>query len=179
MSLPLDIGDQLIDRSKSSQFLYYIARATHKHAQREIARKKVQLSIKQLKKISTKNLHKHLEELEGHVTEAIHREKQIQAHQTGEESVHHELKHKITNLEHKLGKYLETQEQRKTRIMELEEKIKHKFQTKKEKTKQLREDLNKLIKLYQSAKKAKVDNQKLITIAKRIEQVKTRISLLS
>jgi len=178
MSLPLDTGDQLIDRSKSTFFLYYLARATHRLDERDIARKKVELSIKQLKKLSTKDLHGHIEELEGHITEAIHREKQIQANQKGEDSVHGELKHKITKLESKLGKYLETQEARKERIRELEEKIKSKFESKREKIEALRADLNKLLKLYKGAKKAKVPKQQLLRIAQRIEQVKCRIQVL-
>jgi len=178
MSLPLDVDDQLIDRSKSVFFLYYLARATHRLDERDIARKKVELSIKQLKKLSTKDLHGHIEELEGHITEAIHREKQIQSHQKGEESVHGELKHKITKLESKLGKYLDTQEERKKRIMELEEKIKSKFQSKREKTEALRADLNRLLKLYKGAKKAKVPKEHLLRIAKRMEQVKCRIQVL-
>ncbi|VVB81689.1 Uncharacterised protein [uncultured archaeon] len=178
MSLPLEIDDQLVDRTKSSLYLYYLARATHKVMQREIAHKKVQLSIKQLKKLSTKDLQKNLEELEGHITEAIHREKQIQTHQTGEEGVHGELKHKITQLESKLTKYLETQETRKKRVMELEEKIKHKFESKREKIAILKEDLRKLLKLYQQAKKSKVDRNKLLKIAQRMEQVKCKMAVL-
>ena len=177
MSLPLEIDDELVDRTKSSLFLYYIARATHKLMQREIARKKVDLSIKQLKKISTKDIQKNLEELEGHITEAIHREKQIIGHQAGEESVHAELKHKITRLDEKLTKYLETQEARKKRVVELEEKIKQKFETKREKINALKEDLKKLMKLYAQAKREK-DKTRLLRIAKRMEQIRCRIGVL-
>ena len=178
MSLPLEIDDQLIDRTKSSLYLYYIARATHKVIQREIAHKKVQLSIQQLKKISTKDLQKNLEELEGHITEAIHREKQIQTHQQGEEDVHGELKHKITRLESKLTKYLETQEARKTRVIELEDKIKQKFESKREKIALVKEDLRKLLKLYLHAKKTKADKNQLLKIAQRMEQARNRIAVL-
>ncbi len=178
MSLPLDTGDQLVDRTKSSLYLYYLARATHRVMQREIARKKVELSIKQLKKLSTKDLHGHLEQLEGHIVEALHREKQIQGRQTGEDYVHEELKHKITRLETKLGRYLDTQEARKGRIQELEEKIKSKFSTKREKIVSLRADYTRLTRLYHAAKKAKAPNGKLLRIAKRMEHVKNKISLL-
>lgn len=178
MSLPLDIGDQLIDRGKSSFYLYYLARATHKVMQREISKRKVELSIKQLKKLSTKTLHKHIDELEGHIAEAVHREKQIQAHQKGEESVHGELKHKITKLEHKLTRYLETQEERKERIQELEEKIKHRFSTKREKIAVLKGDYQKLQKLYRQAKKARAPKSKLQRIKRRMIQLNSKISLL-
>jgi len=178
MSLPLDLNDQLIDRSKSSLYLYYLARATHRVMQREIAHKKVELSIKQLKKLSTKELHGHLEQLEGHIAEAIHREKQIQGQQKGEDAVHGELKHKITRLESKLTRYLESQESRKKRIQELEEKIRNKFSTKREKIQAVKEDLKRMVKLCQQAKKAKVPATRLLRIAKRIEQARNRISLL-
>lgn len=178
MSLPLDVGDLLIDRSKSPLYLYYLARATHKVMQREISRKKVELSIKQLKKLSTKDIHGHIEELEGHIVEAIQREKQIQGHQKGEEGVHGELKHKIVRLESKLTRYLDTQEARKKRILELEEKVKQKFETKRERIVALREDLKKLMKLYKEAKKTKANKQKLLRIAKRMEQLKAKVSVL-
>ncbi len=178
MSLPLDTGDQLIDRTKSAMYLYYLARAMHRVDGRELARKKVELSIKQLKKISTKDLHSHIEELEGHITEAIHREKQIQGHQKGEESVHGELTHKIVKLEKKLGRYLETQEERKTRIQELENKIKSKFESKKERIEIFKKDLQKLLKLYHGAKRAKASKEQLLSIARRMEQVKCRIAVL-
>jgi len=178
MSLPLDTGDQLVDRTKSSLYLYYLARATHKTMQREISRRKVELSIKQLKKLSTKDLHGHIEELEGHIVEAIHREKQIQSQQQGEESVHGELKHKIGRLENKLGKYLDTQEARKNRVQQLEEKIKNKFESKREKITVLKQDFNQLMKLYSAAKKAKAPQEQLLRIARRIEQVKCKITVL-
>lgn len=178
MSLPLDTGDQLIDRTKSVMFLYYLARATHRVDERELARKKVELSIKQLKKISTKDLHSHIEELEGHIVEAITREKAIQGHQKGEESVHGELTHKITKLENKLGRYLQSQEARKTRIEELENKIKSKFESKKERVEVLRKAMNTLLKLYHEAKKAKAPKERLLSIARRMEQIKCRIAVL-
>jgi len=109
---------------------------------------------------------------------AIHREKQIQGHQQGEESVHHELTHKIGRLETKLSRYLQTQEARKGRIQELEDKIRSKFETKREKITALKEDLQKLMKLYNATKKAKAPKTHLLRVAKRIEQVKNKISLL-
>ena len=178
MSLPLEVGDQLIDRTKSSLYLYYLARAMHRVMQRDIMRRKVELSIKQLKKLSTKDLHGHIEQLEGHIVEALQREREIQGHQKSEESVHAELKHKITRLETKLTRYLDTQEARKKRIQELEERIKNKFATKREKIAVLQEDLRRLMKLYHAAKKAQANKQKLLTIARRMEQIKTKISLL-
>jgi chaperonin cofactor prefoldin len=146
--------------------------------QREISRRKVELSIKQLKKLSTKDLHGHIEELQGHIAEAIQREKQIQGHQKGEEAVHQELTHKIGRLETKLSRYLQTQEARKGRIQELEDKIRSKFETKREKIAALKEDLARLIKLYNYTKKAKAPKTHLLRVAKRIEQVKNKISLL-
>ena len=178
MSLPLDIGEQLIDRGKSSLYLYYVARATHRVMEREISRKKVEIALKQLKKLSTKDLHKHLEALEAHIKEAIHREKQIQGSQKGEDLVHGELKHKITKLESRLGRYLETQEARKERMQELEDKIKTKFSSKKERISELKSDYKRLMKLYQQAKKSKASKSKLLRIAKRMEQLKARISTL-
>ncbi|MEM3154589.1 MAG: hypothetical protein QW165_03440 [Candidatus Woesearchaeota archaeon] len=178
MSLPLDTGDQLIDRGKSTLFLYYLARAMHKVDERELARKKVNLALKQLKKISTKDLHSHIEELEGHISEAITKEKQILGHQKGEEAVHTELAHKITRLEKKLGKYLQSQEARKKRIEELENKIKSKFESKRERIEILRDGLKKLVKLYHEAKKSNAPKERLLGIARRMENIRCKIDAL-
>src|SRR5204862_471483 len=107
------------------------------------------------------------------------REREIQAHQKGEEYVHTELKHKIASLDTKLGKYLTSQELRKKRIAELENKIQHKFTTKQEKIKTLNTDVGRLLKLYKLLKK---DNKhtpsQLLRVARRIAQLKEKIRLL-
>ena len=175
----LEIDDQLIDRAKSGFYLYYLARAANKQNQRELMRRKVELSVKQLKKLNTEKLGKNVKEIDSHIEEAVMRERQIQTHQKGEELVHTELKHKITSLEHKLGRYLETQETRKKRIEQIEQKIKHKFATKKEKTAVLRADVQRLIKLYRSIKKErKHAPEELLRVGKRILRLKERIATL-
>lgn len=175
MNLPLDTGEELIDRGKSTLYLYYLAKATQRQLQRDIAHRKVELSIKQLKKISTKALQKNIDELEAHVSEAMSREKELRGFQKEEEKEHTGLKNKITRLEGKLDRYLETQEARKKRMQELEDKITHKFETKKQRIAGLREDLKRAVKLYQSAKKAKADKTKLQKAEKRIRELMTRI----
>jgi chromosome segregation ATPase len=178
MSLPLDIGDELVDRGKSALFLTYLARSAQKQAEREISRKKVQIALQQLRKLSTKNLHKHLDELEIHLREAIAREKAIQSTQKSEDTLHHGLKGRIVNLEKKLGKYLETQKQRQERIEQIEHKVKSHFQTKKERIGELRKHYFNLQKLLKRAKKEKHDKRKIGTIERRIGLLKARIIAL-
>ena len=178
MSLPLDVGDDLIDRGKSALFLTYLARSANKQAQREISRKKVQIALHQLRKLSTKNLHKHLDELEIHLKEAIEREKAIQSNQKNEDGIHHGLKGRIVNLENKLHRYLETQKQRQERIDQIEHKVKSHFQTKKEKIKDLKKHYSNLQKLLRTAKKDKHDKRKIGAIERRIGVLKARIIAL-
>lgn len=178
MSLPLDVGDELVDRGKSALFLTYLARSARKQAEREISRKKVQIALQQLRKLSTKNLHKHLDELEINLREAIEREKAIQSTQKSEDSLHYGLKGRIVNLENKLHKYLETQKQRKERIDEIEHRVKSHFQTKKERINDLKKHYSNLQKLLRTAKKDKHDKRKINTIERRIGAIKARIMVL-
>lgn len=178
MSLPLDVGDELVDRGKSALFLTYLARSAQKQAEREISRKKVQITLQQLRKISTKNLHKHLDELEIHLREAIEREKAIQSTQKSEDALHHGLKERIVNLEKKLQKYLETQKQRQERIEQIEHKVKSHFQTKKERINELKKHYFNLQKLLKRAKKEKHDKRKIGVIERRIGVIKARLIAL-
>lgn len=178
MSLPLDIGDTLIDKDKSSLYLYYLTRAFHREELRTLHHKKTELAIKRLKKLSTKNIHKHLDELHRTMKEALAREWHIQHRQEHQADVHQDLKHKIGKLEHKLTRYLTSQEARKRRIQALEEKIKHKFDSKQDRLKQLKTDYRKLLALYTAAKKAKTDKNRLLTLARRLDHIKQRIASL-
>ncbi|PIN75471.1 hypothetical protein COV18_02870, partial [Candidatus Woesearchaeota archaeon CG10_big_fil_rev_8_21_14_0_10_37_12] len=164
---------------KSKLFLHYIARAAERVMNREIARRKVELSINQLKKLSTKNLQKQIEDLEGQIDDVVDREKAILGTQSSEEKTHTVLKKKIGNLEGKLGRYLETQEQRKARIKELEEKIKDKFETKKEKIAKLKDDYQNLQKLHQAVKSSKAPKEKLERVQKRMNELRAKIKMLS
>ncbi|MBI4146207.1 hypothetical protein HY489_02620 [Candidatus Woesearchaeota archaeon] len=175
----LDIGDMFIDRVKSSLFLYYLARASQRQDNRQLRHRKEELAVKQMRKLNTNALRGHVKELDTHMTEAIKRERAIQTHQQGEEHVHTELKHKITALEGKLGRYLETQEQRKKRVQELEQKIVQKFKTKKEKINALHQDVSKLTKIYLAIKKSRKHTpEQLLRVAKRIAVLKQRIAML-
>jgi len=178
MSLPLDIGNDLIDRTKSSLFLYYLARSYHRMEKRQIHRKKIDLSIKRLRKLSTKNLHQHLDELQAHVNQAIARETFLKRHQDAHEDIHKDLKNKIVRLEGKLGKYVETQEERKKRVAELEAKIKNKFEGKKDRLKSLKDDYKRLLALYKEAKHSDVSKPKLLALAKRMDEIQRRIAIL-
>ncbi len=172
----LQLGDQFVDRAKSVLYLHYLAKASEKRTERDIARRKLELSLQQLKKLSTKELHKHIDVLQGHILEAIHREKNIQSSQDDEDTAHKDLSHKIGNLEHKLGKYLETQKERKKRVEQIERKIHQRMNNKRQLLKELKQDYNKLMTLY---KKAKKTNKALLPkISQRIKDVKSRISAM-
>ena len=179
MSLPFDTGDELLDRQKSGLYLYYIARATRRVKKREIAHRKVEMAINQLKKLSTRDLHKHIDELQMHVKEAVHSEKQILGNQKEEEGVHAALQKKMHVLDKKLSKYLHSQDARKKRIMELEQKVKVQFTSKRDKIKALQEDVKRLSKLYNKAKKSRQHKKAdLVKIKNRISALRDQITIL-
>lgn len=175
----LEVNGKLLDRTKIGIHFYYLVKATHRLQRRDLARRKTELAIKQLKKLSTKELHQHIDELATHMDELIKREKHIKQHQTTEEGVHNTLKTKLHKLDKKLTGYLKTQEQRKKRVQELEEKIKKKFETKQERIKTLKQDYKRLRELYKKAKHDKKPTERLTRIKERMDTVKSRIALLS
>ncbi len=172
-------NDRTIDRVKSGLFLYYLARAHQRLGSRELRHRKTEMAVKQLGKLNTPTLRKHVDALRGHLDEALVREKHIQDHQKSEENVHHTLKHKVTQLESQLGRYLDTQETRKKRIEQLEKKIQQRFQTKKETIAHLRSDIQRMTKLYHTLKKDKKhSSEDLLRVARKIQQLQDRVRLL-
>lgn len=122
--IPLDVGDQLVDREKSKIFLHYLASATKKMQERELRHRKTELAVHQLKKLDTEHLDKELGTIEDHLQKALRQEKMLLDHQKKEGHANDELQHKIKKLEHKLTRYVQTEHARKRRIRELELKIK-------------------------------------------------------
>jgi chromosome segregation ATPase len=175
--IPREIDGVLIDTDKTKLWLNYLARAYKRIEDREFAHKKLQVALKQLRKVSTKSLKKHIDELEGHVHEAVAKERQIITRQTEEDVLHKDLKSKIDRLEHKLTRYLQTQEARKQRVAELEAKIKERTMSKREKTRALKADLVRLQRMYRKAKASKkYSHEQLDRIACRIKVIAGKIT---
>ncbi len=160
------------DPIKARIALHYLAKATKKFHDRENSKKKLAAQLKQLKKISTNTLQKHLTELEKRINETVRIENKILKSQSQEDHFHEELKNKINVLEGKLGKYMDTKDAREKRIKELEEKMTDKPQHKQEKILEVQEAIHGLEKTYEEAKKAKIYSKT------DMERIKTRINAL-
>ncbi len=179
MTLPLQLDDVLVDRNKSALFLYYLGRSAQKLKEKEIAKKKLEITLKQLRKLSTKEISKHLDILEKHLKETLQKERRLLTTQEKEEMFLDSLAKKIDLLQHKLTRYQKTQNLRKKRIKELEEKMKLTLASKKEKINILKEDLKRLKTLYNSVKNKKnFDKRRLKKIADRILKIKEKIDAL-
>lgn len=164
------------DPIKARIALHYLAKATKKAYDRENARKKLAAQLKQLKKISTNTLQKHLTELENRINETVRIENKILKSQSQEDHFHADLKRKINVLEGKLGKYMDTKEARESRIKELEEKMGEKPKTKHEVSLDIKESIHRMEKIYQAAKKSKKYAKKdLDRIRKRISSLKNKL----
>ena len=93
--------------------------------------------------------------------------------------MHIELTHKITKLEHKLGRYLDTQDERKKRVDELERKIKEKFETKRKTVVDSKKDIERLTKLYKEIKKDKKHSTSdLLRVANKIASLKDALKMV-
>jgi chromosome segregation ATPase len=167
------------DPIKSRLILHYLANASKKCQQRAFNRKKLEIKLKQLKKISTGDIQKHLDELEESIADTIKIEKKIVKAHRDEDTFHRELKDKITALEKKLSKYIDVREVRDQRIERIEDKIKQKQKTKKEFIQDAKESVVRLEKLYTAAKKDKKHKKTdLNRIKKRILKLKAKIKVI-
>ncbi|MEM4263895.1 MAG: hypothetical protein QW666_03305 [Candidatus Woesearchaeota archaeon] len=166
------------DLGKARVLLYYLGRSKKKLEEREFARRKLETKIKQLKKISTESVKKHVEELERHIADALRKEKGILTAQMNEENEHKSIAEKIELLEKKLGRYLETREARQRRIKELEAKIKAQTGTKREEISDIAHQIRSLEKIYNEAKKnKKFPKARLSAVKRKIEILKEKLKV--
>ncbi len=167
------------DPIKARLILHYLGKATKKCQDREIAKKKLAVQLKQLKKISTNTLQKHLNELEKRISETVRIENKILKSHSTEDHFHKELKKKIEELEGKLGRYVSSKSARERRVKELNEKISSKQQTKEEMILDIKDSLHRMEKIYEQAKKSKEYKKKdLEKIRKRILLLKNKLKAM-
>lgn len=122
--IPLDTGDQLVDREKSKILLHYLAKASRKWDERDLRHRKTEIAVNQFKKLDTERLSKELGTIEDHLQKALRQEKLLAEHQAKEGHDHDDIQHKIKKLEHKLTRYVQTEHARKRRVRELDLKVK-------------------------------------------------------
>lgn len=166
------------DLGKARVLLYYLGKSKRKIEERDFARRKLEIKLSQLKKISTESVKKHVEELEMHIADTIRKEKGILTAQISEESEHKSIAEKIDLLEKKLGRYLDTRDARQKRIKELELKIKSEVSTKREEMGDIAQQIRTLEKIYNEAKKnKKFPKARLSAVQKKIETLKEKLRL--
>ncbi len=166
------------DLGKARRLLYYLGKSKKKIEERDFARRKLEIKLSQLKKISTESVKKHVEELERHIADTIRKEKGILTAQISEESEHKSIAEKIDLLEKKLGRYMDTRDARQKRIRELEQKIKSEAGTKREEVSDIAQQIRTLEKIYNEAKKnKKFPKARLSAVQKKIETLKEKLRL--
>lgn len=180
MSLPLELDDSLVDRNKSALFLHYLGQSAKKIDDKEFAKKKLDIALKQLKKISTKEIEKHIDVLEHHLKDVLHKEKRLLTSQEKEDLFLSQLAKKIDRLQFKLSKYQRTQKFRTTRVHELEDKMKLHLASKQDRKRLLKADLDNLKKLYYKIKRKKgFDKNRLKKVHQRIQTLKEKVAELN
>ena len=121
--IPLDVGDELVDREKSRIFLHYLAKSSKKWDERDVRHRKTEIAVQQFKKLNTKEIEGQLGTIEDHLQKALRQEKMLAEHQQKEGHTHDELQSKIKRLEHKLTRYAQTGAARRRRVRELDLKV--------------------------------------------------------
>jgi len=164
------------DPIKARVLMHYLGRAVQKEQNREIAKKKLDIQLKQLKKISTGTLQTHLQNLENQIKDTIEIERKILRTQTTEETIHDSIQHKIKALEKKLDKYVSTRDARNKRIQELEQKIRGRETAKAEKIREIDESIERLESIYDEARQTKeYPPEELDRIRQKINRMKNKL----
>jgi len=165
------------DPIKSRILMHYLGRAVQKEKDRDFARKKLDIQLKQLKKISTGTIQTHLEELEHSIKDTIDIEKKILRTQSNEDSLHDNIQNKINILEKKLDRYILTRDARHARIQELEQRIRTKEAAKADQIREIDESIERLEMIYGEAKQTKeYPQEELDRIKRKINKLKDKLS---
>lgn len=173
--MPLDIGDMLVDREDSATLLNYLAKAAYRVKEREIAKKKLEISLQRLKKLSTKELNKHIDNLEDDIQDAMEKARLIRTRQTEEEETHKKLSQRLKKLHDKLDEYMSQQNKFSQKVEKIDNKI-DEYADRKEKLESLKKDLKELQKIYTAAKRSKKYSKKEMEKAeKRIKKLKQEV----
>jgi len=175
----LDIGTMLVDPSKSTTFLHYLAQATWRVKQRELSKEKLKIGLRRLKQLSTQELHGHIDDVEEHIEEALRNAQLIKKRQHEEETEHHDIHKQLTRLHKKIDSYLNAHADHTHRLRQLERSVHTQLGVKQDHLSDFQEELKHLTTLYDEAKKSrKYDTKELLAFAKRIAQLKDAVEEL-
>jgi len=164
-----------LDPEKSISLLTHLAGASKRIFEKEKARMHVEEHIRQLKKVSTKNIKAELEILEQKIADAFAKEAKIKSRQEQENLSHSQFNEKLAALERKLEIYSEQSQARAQRIRELEEQVAEKRMTKGEKAQIVALKISQLENLYNGLKKEKVSKTKLAQLKQKIDSLKSQL----
>lgn len=112
-----------IDLGKARTMLYYLGQGLRSLQHRDEQKQKLHVVLKQLKNLNTETVKTEIGRVEGELKELIEKENRILRRQGKEENLHEKISRKITVLEHKLGRYIQTRHKQHSRRKELEAKV--------------------------------------------------------
>lgn len=165
-----------VDRMKALSYKKYLTKAAARMAQRDFARVKLEEQIVQLRKMSSVDVQKHLDELERRIADAIEREKKLLLHKEEEDSFHRKLRDRMEALEKQIHGYLSSREQRLSRVAELEQKIAERLKDKSQQLILLKDEVARMERLAAEIEGDKKGAKKLDKLRQRIDDVKKAIS---
>lgn len=156
--------------------LSYLGKALKHYGERDFARKKLNIELKNLKKVSTKSMKKYVENLQTSIGEAIRKEQHILKHQKKEDIFHGDIKERIAELETRLAKYLTIHEARAAKVRILESAFATEQKSKSDQVKLIKHSLARAEKILKAASKGKKHSKKDLAITKQIiERIKQKV----
>lgn len=131
-------------------YLAHLGKAAQKMSQRDFARKKLELELAALRRLSTPVLHKQLARLEHSIKETIKSEKRILTRQDVEEQTHAKLEKCIRAVGNSLNNYLKLASCRNSSVHGLERTLAGAVSRRQEALEEIKNSVDKLEKLYRS-----------------------------
>ncbi len=116
-----------VDLQKARIMLYYLGNGLERLQHREEQKQKLQIVLKQLKQVNTETVKAEISRVEDELKELIEKENRIIRRQGREENLHEKISRKISVLEHKLGRYIQTRHKQHFRRKELEAKVRRAY----------------------------------------------------
>ena len=167
------------DVPKARMVLYYLGRAGNKLRERELAREKVRVAIRQIRKISTKEMKQDIENLERSIAQALSKEKRILAVQRDEAMAHDTLAGKIDMLQQRLETYLKAAKSREAHVRSIEQRVLAVTRPHMAKLLALKEGLVELERKYRAEKESgDYDEEELARVEQQIRALKARVKML-
>jgi chromosome segregation ATPase len=164
-----------LDSEKILLYKRYCAKSAQRMLDRDLAREQLKEQLDALRAINPKAMQAKIDELERRIAEAIEREGRLRTHHNLEDMFHRKLRDRMEALEKRIGKYLQTREERLARIAELEDKVAKRLSDRNEQVAALKAEVEHLERMAEELEVESHHTRKIAKLRERIGSIKKDI----